>query len=284
VPKACQVKTSSARRQQDREEDKPPKAKINYALLRRCEDKATKVRDEVDNRIPDMDHDADIHAQYQEMVTIVRETCKELLTESEIDAVSSNWFESKKEHLSSLLRVEQTRRKAYIKLPDYPADKKQESYELYRQALNQSKSEIRIARGEFWDDVTKKLEDAFNMNDQGRFNKLVASTFSSTRKKDIQHGTQCLEGMVYNKQKTVLTATKQELEDRWYEHFHDIFSTDTTLESYYRPGADPDGGREVGNNLTLEDFLPPQQATSGSPSGLSVFQRRRGYRLSEVQN
>ena len=183
VPKASQDKTSSAKRHVGTEEDKPPKAKINYALLRSCEDKATKVRDEVDNKILDMDHDADIHAQYQEMVTIVRETCKELLTESELDAVSSSWFKRKQKHLSNLLRIEQHRRIAYNKFPDNPIEKKQEAYELYRQALNQSKSEIRIARGEFWDDVTKKLEEAFNMNDQGRFNKLVASTFSSTRKK-----------------------------------------------------------------------------------------------------
>ena len=67
------------------------------------------------------------------------------------------------------------------------------------------------------------------MNDHGRFNKLAAATFSNTRKKDIQAGDQCLEGMVYNKEKTSLTATKKELEERWFEHFHDIFSADTTL-------------------------------------------------------
>ena len=158
-----------------------------------------------------------------------------------------------------MLRIEQNRRKAWERLAYEPADAKKAAWTLYVTACRDSQAEMRAARHEFWDDITKKIHEAASKNDQGAFNKLVTATYS--RKNSlIQVGKQTAAGMMYVKgSKSTLTTTVAQAQQRWHEHFSDILSAVSTLSTYNRPGAPIDGSKEDRIGLMPDDFLPPQQ-------------------------
>ena len=184
------------------------KPKLNFRVLRTNPSLAAQVAAEVDRRVPQiLDPAKTVHTLYTDLIDLANEVCHELIPPIEIEERSKGWFAMKEEHLISVLRIEQNRRKAWEKLPYEPADAKKEAWTLYVTACRDSQAEMRAARHEFWDDITKKIHEAASKNDQGAFNKLVTATYS--RKNSlIQVGKQTAAGMMYVKgSKSTLTTT-----------------------------------------------------------------------------
>ena len=130
-----------------------------------------------------------------------------------------DWFDENADEVNSLIDA---KRKAHLKLLNSSPANRQSSADQYSSAKRIAQRRIRQIKNKWWSDLSDEIQTAYNRRDLKEFYGLLRQAYGPKSSS---------VSPLLTKDGNTMLKSPDEIGDRWYEHFRDLFHNPSIVDS-----------------------------------------------------